>query len=467
MRLPRRLNVRLSLLVLSFGLLLIMGNHVRNQRWLVERRIKRLEQDAYARGTRLSGIMQYLFRKPGPRRAGELEMSYASVSPELELGLVCDSKDKVQFATQMQWCSTSLKDTPLRDVTPLLEEVRESSVGRIRRDGDDGRMTAVFPFNEGYEARTSGAVILHYNPVLALQQTKDDALYESVSQACVLGAGCLLLWLALDVLVTHRVGRIMGYTHALSDGLLPPPPVLEGRDELAIISQSFALAVEKLRQTELSLLEASESERRRVGRDLHDDVCQRIAAAQLKCGVLGATLTREASLHSGLAQEVAAELARAAQVARGFARGLAPVWLGQGALAPALAELAEALAQSFSLHSECDCDLAGNELAAWVETHVYRIVQELATNAAKHARPSWLRIRVSVVEEQLRAEVESDGKPFDGHPTGTCGLGLKFVHQRVRALGGTLKFLPGSLPGQGSLALCEVPLSGIHHLNSE
>ncbi|MDB6138428.1 MAG: hypothetical protein JWO94_1500, partial [Verrucomicrobiaceae bacterium] len=262
MKFPGPLNATLSLLLLCFGLGLIVVNHVRNRNWLVERRISRLEQDVYSKGTRLSGVMQYLFRKPGARRSGELEMGYASVSPDLELGLVCDSTDKVQFATQMQWRSVQLADTPLKDVVPLVKEVRDTSVGKIRHEDSNGRMTAVFPFYEGYEARASGVVILRYNPVLTMAQTREDALYESASQACVLGACCLLLWLGLDVLVTHRVRRIMGYTRALSEGL-PPPPVLEGGDELAVISQTFALAVQKLRQTELSLLEASELERRR------------------------------------------------------------------------------------------------------------------------------------------------------------------------------------------------------------
>ncbi|MDB6073599.1 MAG: hypothetical protein JWO89_1239 [Verrucomicrobiaceae bacterium] len=466
MKFPGPLNLRLSLLLLCFGLLLIFVNHARNQSWLVERRIKRLEQDAYSKASRLSGMMQYLFRKPGSHRSGELEMSYASVSPDLELGVVCDSKDKVQFSSQMQWRLMDLAATPLKDVGPYMKEVRETSMGKVFHEPGDGRMTAVFPFYEGYEARASGMVIMRYNAAITLKQTREDAFYESISQACVLGAGCLLLWLALDVLVTHRVRRIMGYTRALSDGQ-PPPPVLDGGDELAVISQAFAQAVEKLRETELSLLEASEQERRRIGRDLHDDVCQRIAAAQLKCGVLASTLMRESAQHSGLAQEVAAELAKAAQVARGFARGLAPVWLGQGGLAPALTELAEALSQSFSIRCDCDCDLAGNELAAWVETHVYRIVQELATNAAKHARPTWVSIRVSTVDERLRAEVESDGMSFDGQASRSEGLGMKFLRQRVRALGGTLKFLPGSVAGQGSLGLCEVPLFGIHHRTSD
>ncbi len=469
MNLPGRLNIRLSLLLLVFGGLLIAVNHWRNQTWLLERRVKRVEQDAYSKGSRLSGIMQHLFRKPGTRRAAELELSYASVAPELELGLICDGTDKVVYASQLRWRSAQICDTPVKDMAEVIKTVRETSIGQVHHDGPKGRMTAVFPFYEGYDAHRTGVVLLRYNPALVLAQTGEDALYESAAQGCVLGAICLLLWLALDVMVTQKVGRILKFSDALADGGKPLPPAIEGHDELAVISQGFAQAVAKLRGIELRLLEASEQERRRIGRDLHDDVCQRIAAAQLKSGVLGAALDRDASPHMALAKEVAQELARAAQVARGFARGLAPVWIEQGALAPAIADLGEALSHSFSIKCQADCDLGGNILAVWVETHVYRIVQELSANAAKHAHPTYVQIRVDATPTMLTAEVENDGESFDGTFTGSGGLGMQFLQQRVRALGGSLQYFPdrGTSPGRGTLARCQVPLTDVHRLKVE
>lgn len=468
MRIPGSLNTRLSFVVLFFGLLLITANHYRNQHWLVERRIMRLEQEAYSKGTRLSAIMQHLFRKQGPRRAADLEMNYASISPELELGMVCDSTDTVRFASRLQWRSMKLEETALKDAVPLVRKVRETMAGQVQHDRAAAVITAVFPFFEGYTSLSTGVVILRYDPTVAIAQVRQEALGESLAQACVLTACCLLLWLALDVLVTQRVNRMVAYVRAVADDG-PLPPVLRGDDELALISQRFAGAVEKLHQTELRLLEASEQERRRIGRELHDDVCQRIAAAQLKTGVLAAVLLRTGSEQSRLADEVANELAKAAQSARSFARGLAPVWLESGGLAAALEELSATLESSFSTPCTVDIDLGGQQLPVWVQTHLYRILQELATNAAKHARPTWVRIRLGVDEVggRLTAEVESDGDPFDGRWKQGGGLGMHFVQQRVRALGGTLTFAPRGQSGEGSLGLCTVPLSGIQSESTE
>lgn len=466
MKMPASLKTRLSAVLLFFGLLLITANHFRNQSWLVERRIQRLEQEGYAKGTRLSAIMQHLFRKQGPRRVADLEMNYASISPELDLGMVCDSKDVVQFATRLQWRMMKIEETAAKDLVPMVREVRESMAGMVRHDRVRGLVTVIFPFFEGYTSLASGVVILRYDSSVAIAQVKKEALSESLAQACVLIACCLLLWLALDILVAQRVERMAAYARAVAEDR-PPPPVLEGDDELALISRQFADAVEKLHQTELRLLESSELERRRIGRELHDDVCQRIAAAQLKSGVLGSALLRSGSDQSKLADEVAHELAKAAQSARAFARGLAPVWLGPDGFAAALEQLAAMISTSFSTSCEAEVELAGIELPVAGQTHIYRIVQELAINAAKHAKPVWIRIRVEVKGEMLIAEVENDGLAFDGNWNGREGLGMHFLQQRVRALGGTLRFLPRGPDDKGSLGLCEVPLSAIQNVPAE
>jgi signal transduction histidine kinase len=281
---------------------------------------------------------------------------------------------------------------------------------------------------------------------------------EQLGRVCIVAAVCLVLWLVLDTLVSGRVGAIVEQlSGAASGGAVQP--ALSGSDELAQISRSAAAAMTQVRETEARLLEAAERERRRIGSDLHDDVCQRIVAAQLKSGVLGSVLRSAGHEQAGLATEVADELAKAASVARGFARGLAPMLVQRGRLAETLRELAGALSDSFMIRCTADCDLGDQPLALWADTHVFRIAQELAVNAAKHARPSWIRIDATAREGRLVVQVESDGAaPGDARGG---GIGLEMIRQRARALGGKFHLQAGP-GGQGSVARCEAPLGPRH-----
>lgn len=453
MKFFQTLHFRIPALVFLVGLVLIWLGYSRNVRWRVDRRMEGLRVDAHADGTRLSGMAQHLFRKKLLGTA-DLEMSYASATPELDLGFICDGKGIVRHSTRLQWRGVPLDQTPLRTVGPWLKDVRESMSGRVIDDIEVGTLTAIYPFREA-TGESVGVVVLRYDLAGPGAVARHKALHETVPQGLGLLAGCLLIWGALHVLVTQRVDELLGYTRAISSGAAPEPPEF-GDDELGVVGRGMAEAVEKIIRTENLLLEAGEMERRRVGRDLHDDVCQRITAAQLKAGVIGAALAGENSPLARMAGEIEAELSKTAQVARGFARGLAPVALDIEGIDETLYELGAHLERSFSIPCSVDCSAETGALSASVRTHLYRIAQELATNAAKHAQGTFVSIRLTREPGEIRLEVENDGIPFvDTHGK---GLGLHFVRQRVRALD-CVFFIGARRSGApGTLAVCQVPL---------
>ncbi|GEP45388.1 sensor histidine kinase [Brevifollis gellanilyticus] len=453
------IKATISFSVLLLGLLLIALDKSRNEQLLVERSVARMEREAQVTGMRLSGVMQYLFRNE-QRRVAELEMSYASISQDLSLGLVCDEADVVQFASRLQWRGGRLADTPLGAATAPAARSRALMEGITEWDAAREHLLAVFPFFTGYGMTSRGVVVLSYDSSSALERARADALQESLVRACLLAATCLMLWLTLDWLIARRAREVLDYTQAIKTGQDVPPPA--GKDELALIAQGFAAAVEQLRETEARLMEASEAERRRIGRDIHDDVCQRISAAQLKSGVLSRLLAREESAHSNLAEEVARELHDAAAITRGFSHGLAPVWVEKEGLAAALSELCEQITRTYGIPCDIASDLGDAPLAVWVQTHVFRIIQELVVNAAKHAKPTHIEARVTLAEQMLRIEVENDGAPFAKGVETSKGLGMQFLRQRARALGGHLEFHARREGGSGTLALCEARLSDIH-----
>lgn len=456
MTLLHRLNTRLSLLMV-FGLILVGANWWRNQSWIHERVLRRLETEMMDTGMRLSGMMQHFVRR-GLVSSAELEMSYAAASPVLDLGVVCDSKDMVRFATQLQWIRTAISETPLMDAVALVEQARVTMAPRMVFDEEQAVITGAFPFYEEYHSRSRGVVVLRFDANAELQHSALEAALESLAQACAMLALCLLLWLALDVMVTRRLQDLAAYAKAVGGGAGSGHGAVG--DELAVVASNFEEAVTNLRASELRLVEAAEAERRRIGADLHDDVCQRLSAAQLKIGVLESALRRDEHAQAALAGAVAEDLAKATRVARGYAHGLAPMLVQKGRLEEALQELAATISDSFAVRCECRCELGERALGVWVDTHVYRIIQELSANAARHARPSLIEIVVKITPKTLMLRVTSDGGGL--LRTSGEGIGLALVSQRVRALGGQWSIQSRGEAVGGSTATCEVSLEARH-----
>ncbi len=212
-------------------------------------------------------------------------------------------------------------------------------------------------------------------------------------------------------------------------------------------------------ELERRLLEAAEDERRRIGQDLHDDVCQRMAAALLKGGMLQASLARSGRPEAKLAAEVTRDLSESTEVIRGFAQGLAPVVIVSEGLAASLEQLADYIERVFGVPCHSTCAPLQTELPVAAMTHLFRIAQELATNAARHADPTFIKISVRLSQRVLILEVSSDGKPFDGEPTvRSSGMGLHALRKHAEALGGRVMFTPSKNILGGTLVSCDVPL---------
>lgn len=449
------LHLMVPAAVACFGMALIVVGYLRNKQQLSERARKELWDNAYREGTRLSHIAQHLLRK-GLVQAADLEMSYVALSPHLELGVVCDGKNVVRHASQIQWRGVPLGETPLRSALPRLEEIRRELNGQVSIYPEGKQLWAVFPFLEK-SVTSPSVVVLAYDLVGPQKEAARLAWHESISQSLGLLGGSLVLWMLLDSLITRRIGRILTYAKQVGAGRSPEVPAT-GADEIGAVGQAFADTVGQLRSTEKKLLEASEQERWRLGMDLHDDICQRITAAQLKSGVLGVALARENSRHSALAKQVAEQLSDAADIARGYARGLAPATLDRDGLNAALRDMTGHLSKAFGVPMHHDTDPQVQELPDATQVHLFRIAQELATNAAKHAKASFINVSLAFRDDMLELKVESDGRRFETESGSASGMGLQLVNQRVRALNGKLLFLERMESGGGTVALCEVPV---------
>jgi signal transduction histidine kinase len=201
-----------------------------------------------------------------------------------------------------------------------------------------------------------------------------------------------------------------------------------------------------LRRSRARVIEAADSERRRVGRDLHDGAQQRLAAVGNLLKAAQRRLDR-GDRPVDVLRLAGAEL-RAAQVElRDLARGLHPVALSERGLRGALESLLVGYDTPTTL------DVAVDELPPDVELAAYFIVSESLMNARKYAGADAVRVRVAVVADSLVLEIVDDGA---GGADPAAGTGLRGLADRVDALGGRLEV--ASPRGEGTRVAAHLPI---------
>jgi two-component system sensor histidine kinase UhpB len=207
------------------------------------------------------------------------------------------------------------------------------------------------------------------------------------------------------------------------------------------------------------VLSAQEEERRRIARDLHDEIGQSLTSLVLGLRSLESSAdVEEAHYRAGELRGVAANTLDAV---RRLARGLRPSVLDDLGLAAAL----ERLASEFRRAPELDVRLQVTEqgrLPAEVETAVYRIVQEALTNTARHANAGQVVVTLQATPPQLRLCIEDNGRglpgqPGEAPPASSPGFGISGMRERARLLDGSFRI--ESLPGRGTRIAVEIPVT--------
>ena len=221
--------------------------------------------------------------------------------------------------------------------------------------------------------------------------------------------------------------------------------------ELVALALANAEARQELAASRARIVEAGDSERRRLERNLHDGAQQRLVALSLGLRVCERKLAEADSDPEAreLLQRAKADLAEALEELRELARGIHPAILTERGLVPAL----EMLAGRASIPVELSATLDGG-LPRPVEAAAYYIVAEALTNASKHARASRVRVLVRREDGSALVEVADDGV---GGADQRGGSGLRGLSDRVEALGGELAL--ASPEGAGTTLTARLPLA--------
>ncbi len=207
-------------------------------------------------------------------------------------------------------------------------------------------------------------------------------------------------------------------------------------DRLAVSFRRLLQRVEEeQRRSGKLVLRAQEEERRRVARDLHDEVNQALTGVLLRLEALMHDLppdqrpqVAELKQLTGQAMD---ELLR-------LARQLRPTALDDHGLAPAIEAQVRSLAERTGVDARFDVNGDPNELDEETQTVVYRVAQEALSNAAQHAHPGRVEVELSASDEGVELRVSDDGSGFDPLVTRAGGLGLDGMAERARLAGGAL-----------------------------
>jgi signal transduction histidine kinase len=203
---------------------------------------------------------------------------------------------------------------------------------------------------------------------------------------------------------------------------------------------------------EKEMTEVTERERRRLGHDLHDSLCQHLTGTALAAQVLRAKLTSKRDHEAADAGKLVELIEEGIDLTRSLARGLFSPDLERGGLADALEGLAHNTQERTGIHCEFHHDESDMEpCAAAVLTQLYRIAQEAVANAAKHARAQRIVIELDAVDGELKLNIFDDGIGLDA-ASETSGLGLKMMRDGANLIGASLTAERN--PAGGTIVAC-------------
>ena len=246
--------------------------------------------------------------------------------------------------------------------------------------------------------------------------------YQRTGQAKIIGIG-------REVVGRRKDGSLFPMDLAVSEVKLTARTIFTG----------FVRDVTEQKRLQKEILQISESERHRIGQDLHDGICQHLAAIEMMSQVLSQTLEARSKPQAAQAAQIAREMREVIAQTRALARGLSPLLLESDGLAAALQELALSSEKLFKVNCRHHCPepvVFPDKTAA---THLYRIAQEAVTNAVKHGKAERIDIYLTRKQGRLSLSVSDNGRGFPAGNNPAKGMGLRVMQYRTNIIGGALE----------------------------
>ncbi|WP_420454476.1 PAS domain-containing sensor histidine kinase [Rubrivirga sp.] len=311
---------------------------------------------------------------------------------------------------------------------PLRVMVERLPVPALHREDD------AFYFNDaaarliGYTRREVPTIEAWFDRLYGAEASAMRDLYELDRRLGHTGAR--------SVLVTRKDGakRFVELTGYLAD-----------RAEVWLIRD-----VTERRDLERALIEVSEREQRRIGRDLHDGLGAHLTAVAMLCRTLVRRMEKGVPVPAAALAEVADLVQEGIATARAHARGLNPVSIESAGLAGALQELANGLELRTGVRCRLVLDRPVAAFPSEVATHLFRIAQEAASNALKHSGTDEIVFALLRTDGGVTLRVSDRGCGLPDTAQASDGLGLHAMRYRAGFVGATLSL---DRPADGGTAV--------------
>jgi PAS domain S-box-containing protein len=211
------------------------------------------------------------------------------------------------------------------------------------------------------------------------------------------------------------------------------------------------------------LIQVQETERRRIARELHDDLSQSLALLSVKIDMLRQKSATPAGIPGGSVDELSTHVKQLSSSVHNLSHQLHPLKLEQLGLVAAIRALCAELSRSHGVAIDFTYGEAPAAISDDAASCLYRIVQESARNVIKHSGAQRAQVELQASIEAICLRIADDGAGFDPRlAAGNGGLGLVSMRERLQLVGGTLSI--DSRPAGGTRIDVRIPLAAANNV---
>ncbi len=278
----------------------------------------------------------------------------------------------------------------------------------------------------------------------------------------------LVVSFTMNRLVVSKVEKFVEAARRLSQGDLTQRIIFKADDELKRLAESFNQMAGELKkkmkqekQYISGIIDAQEGERRRISRELHDELGQALTAIKYNLEIIERDLPENFSEGKERLKEVETLSAQILGQLRTLSHDLRPPMLDDLGLLPTLRWYIENYGKRWKIKTHYEAISFPEKMNPDLETALYRVIQEALTNIAKHARADDVHIHLSCTDLAVMVTITDNGIGFDPQEVPALeaqkrGFGIMGMQERVSSFGGQIDIL--SRPGAGTQIAIEIPL---------
>jgi signal transduction histidine kinase len=227
------------------------------------------------------------------------------------------------------------------------------------------------------------------------------------------------------------------------------------------VEEALRESEKQLRHLSSQLLTAQETERKRISRELHDELGQALAVLKLKVSFIEGGLLQDQTAIREECKDALQYMDQVIENVRRLSRDLSPSILEDLGLRAALGWLINNIIKNNNAKVTFEMEDIDHLLSQNAQIIIYRILQEALTNVAKHAEAKNISVVIKKAKDRVSFRVEDDGKGFDVVKVARRepmekGLGLATMEERARMLGGALDLW--SQEGKGTRLTFDIPM---------